>query len=45
MSLGSWEEHRRAVERLRASYAAIPAGEPVRLAKRTTNLFRARAAT
>ncbi len=41
----SWEEHRRAVERLRASYAAIPPGEPVRLAKRTTNLFRPRAAT
>ena len=36
---------KRAVERLRASYAAIPAGEPVRLAKRTTNLFRPRAAT
>ena len=46
MILGSaWEEHRRAVERLRASYAAIPPGEPVRLAKRTTNLFRPRAAT
>ena len=46
MKLGSsWEEHRRAVERLRASYTAIPTGEPVRLAKRTTNLFRARAAT
>ncbi len=46
MSLGrAWEEHRRAVERLRTSYAAIPAGDPVRLAKRTTNLFRPRAAT
>ncbi len=33
------------MERLRASYAAIPTGDPVRLAKRTTNLFRARAAT
>ncbi|WP_278259421.1 FAD-binding protein [Nocardioides convexus] len=31
--------------RLASSYAAIPAGETVRLAKRTTNLFRARAAT
>ena len=41
----SWEQHRLAVERLRASYAAIPAGAPVRLAKRTTNLFRARTAT
>jgi FAD/FMN-containing dehydrogenase len=45
VSLGSsWEDHQRAVERLRASYAAIPTGEPVRLAKRTTNLFRPRAA-
>jgi FAD/FMN-containing dehydrogenase len=41
----SWESHRQAVDRLRASYEAIPAGAPVRLAKRTTNLFRARAAT
>ncbi len=31
--------------RLASSYAAIPAGETVRLAKRTTNLFRARAAS
>ena len=38
-------EHDAAVARLRASYAAIPAGEPVRLAKRTTNLFRPRAET
>ena len=30
--------------RLRASYDAIPAGAPVRLAKRTSNLFRARRA-
>ena len=30
--------------RLRGSYAAIPSGEPVRLAKPTTNLFRARTA-
>lgn len=43
MSRSAWEEHRAAVERLAASYAAIPAGEPVRLAKPTTNLFRARA--
>jgi len=41
----AWEEHRSAVERLRSSYAAIPTGDPVRLAKRTTNLFRPRAAT
>lgn len=41
----SWEQHESAVARLRASYRAIPAGAPVRLAKRTTNLFRPRAAT
>ena len=35
----------RAVERLGTSYSAIPPGDPVRLAKRTTNLFRARAAS
>jgi FAD/FMN-containing dehydrogenase len=35
-------EHRRAVEVLRRSYATIPAGAPVRLAKRTSNLFRFR---
>ncbi len=40
-----WTAHHRAVEQLRASYAAIPAGEPVRLAKRTTNLFRPRTPT
>ena len=33
------------MRRLRASYAAIPAGAPVRLAKKTSNLFRPRAAT
>jgi FAD/FMN-containing dehydrogenase len=41
--------HRQAYEagkqRLLASYAAIPPGAPVRLAKRTSNLFRSRAAT
>ena len=36
--------HAAAVRRLQESYAAIPAGEPVRLAKRTSNLFRPRAA-
>jgi FAD/FMN-containing dehydrogenase len=41
----AWEEHARAVERLRSSYAAIPPGDPVRLAKQTTNLFRARSAS
>jgi FAD/FMN-containing dehydrogenase len=34
--------HAAAVDRLRASYAAIPAGQPIRLAKRTSNLFRPR---
>ena len=38
-------EHEAAVARLRASYDAIPGGEPVRLAKRTSNLFRPRTAT
>ena len=38
------EAHTAAVDRLRASYAAIPPGTPVRLAKRTSNLFRPRAA-
>ena len=40
---GEWQAHEAAVARLRASYAAIPAGAPVRLAKRTSNLFRPRA--
>ncbi len=34
--------HAAAVERLRRSYAAIPPGRSVRLAKRTSNLFRPR---
>ena len=34
--------HATARERLLAQYAAIPVGEPVRLAKRTSNLFRPR---
>lgn len=37
-----WPAHREAVERLVASYRAIPQGAKVRLAKRTSNLFRAR---
>src|SRR4051794_20617135 len=37
-----WDAHAEAVARLRASYRAIPADAPVRLAKRTSNLFRAR---
>ncbi|MEP7088800.1 MAG: FAD-binding oxidoreductase [Nocardioidaceae bacterium] len=39
-----WDAHVEAVARLRASYDAIPAGAPVRLAKRTSNLFRSRSA-
>jgi len=42
---GAWDQHAAAVERLRASYAAIPRSAPVRLAKKTSNLFRPRAAT
>ncbi|WP_249138535.1 FAD-binding oxidoreductase [Phycicoccus avicenniae] len=37
--------HDRGVQRLVDSHRAIPAGAPVRLAKRTSNLFRARTAT
>ena len=36
--------HDQAVDTLRRSYAAVPTGEPVRLAKRTSNLFRPRSA-
>ena len=39
------DRHEAARERLLAQYSAIPAGAPVRLAKRTSNLFRPRAAT
>ena len=39
-----WAVHAGAVARLCASYDAIPAGAPVRLTKRTSNLFRARSA-
>ena len=42
---GAQAKHAVAVERLRASYAAIPPGRPVRLAKKTSNLFRPRNAT
>ena len=34
--------HSEGVARLRESYAALPPGAPVRLAKRTSNLFRGR---
>ncbi|HET7196903.1 MAG TPA: FAD-binding oxidoreductase [Nocardioides sp.] len=37
-----WDQHRAAVDRLRVSYAALPPGAPVRLAKPTSNLFRPR---
>jgi FAD/FMN-containing dehydrogenase len=37
-------DHERALASLRASYAAVPAGHPMHLAKRTSNLFRPRAA-
>ncbi|WP_394554868.1 FAD-binding oxidoreductase [Agromyces sp. MMS24-JH15] len=37
--------HAEGVERLLASYRAVPVGAPVRLAKRTSNLFRSRTAT
>jgi FAD/FMN-containing dehydrogenase len=37
------QTHRQAVDRLLASYRAIPTDQRVRLAKRTSNLFRARA--
>src|SRR3954462_14303402 len=39
------QRHRAAVERLLESYQAIPPGAAVRLSKRTSNLFRPRAAT
>jgi FAD/FMN-containing dehydrogenase len=42
---GAWRSHRNAVRRLEASYRAIPVGAPVRLGKRTSNLFRSRATT
>jgi FAD/FMN-containing dehydrogenase len=44
VSQGDLQRHAAAVQRLQASYAAIPPGAPVRLAKRTSNLFRPRAA-
>ena len=37
-----WDAHAAAVRGLKESYDAIPAGSTVRLAKRTSNLFRAR---
>ncbi|GAA8844865.1 FAD-binding oxidoreductase [Helicobacter pylori] len=43
MQVIGWQAHEAAVERLVRSHAAIPHGAPVRLAKRTSNLFRPRA--
>ena len=40
--VSAWEAHEAAVGRLKASYDAIPSGAPVRLAKKTSNLFRPR---
>jgi FAD/FMN-containing dehydrogenase len=40
-----WAAHEEGVRRLQESYARIPADAPVRLAKPTSNLFRARTAT
>ena len=37
-------QHEAAVEEIKRAYAAVPAGQPVRLAKKTSNLFRYRAA-
>jgi FAD/FMN-containing dehydrogenase len=39
---GEWAAYHARVERLRTQYAAIPEGQPVRLAKKTSNLFRPR---
>jgi FAD/FMN-containing dehydrogenase len=38
-------EHERALEQVKRAYAALPPDRPVRLAKRTSNLFRNRTAT
>ena len=38
-----WDRHREGVARLLESYVALPGDAPVRLAKPTSNLFRARA--
>ncbi len=40
-----WGSHERSVDALIASYAAISPGDPVRLAKRASNLFRPRSTT
>ena len=40
-----WDQHSAGEARLTESYAALPPAAPVRLAKRTSNLFRGRTAT
>lgn len=40
-----WHRHEQGVKRLKDSFAAIPAGKRVRLAKKTSNLFRGREST
>lgn len=40
-----WTQHEHAVDTLLASWRAIPEGRPVRLAKKTSNLFRPRGRT
>ena len=45
MTVVARPRHDEGVQRLLDSYRAIPTGEPVRLAKRTSNLFRPRDAT
>lgn len=42
MTPRGWDQHRAAVERLQASYDALPREAPVRLTKSTSNLFRPR---
>lgn len=45
VTVGGSLRHQQAVDALRRSYAAIPSDDRVRLAKRTSNLFRPRNAT
>src|SRR6478736_8132099 len=44
-SMQGWTQHEHAVDTLLASWRAIPEGRPVRLAKKTSNLFRPRGRT
>ncbi|MCD6638513.1 MAG: FAD-binding oxidoreductase [Nocardioides sp.] len=45
MSAPGWGHHAAGMARLEESYASLPPGAPVRLAKRTSNLFRGRSAS